>query len=543
MISSSFSRIAAAFALIFSIISEPAFAGDGDKDNSSFILTPDAPDTPRINGARKYGARPGSDFLYRVPATGLRPMVFAAEGLPKGLKIDSGTGIISGSVKKEGTYKVLLSAENSHGCYEREFTIIIGDNLSLTPPLGWNSWNCWGNTVTQEKVMAAAKAMEEKGLADYGWSYINIDDGWQGVRGGKYNAIQPNRKFPDIKALADSIHAMGMKIGIYSGPWVATYAGHIGTHCDNPYGCYEWIEKKLHDENYKLNDPSGKYTRENQRRSGEFSFAEEDAAQWAEWGIDYLKYDWYPADYYSLKEMHDALEKTGRDIIYSISNGALFGLAPAFAEFAQCWRTTGDITDTWKSVSGIGFREQDRWAPYRSPGHWPDADMLVVGHVGWGEKTHPTRLTPDEQYSHITLWAMLASPMLLGCDMSKLDDFTISLLCNSEVIDIHQDVLGYQASKYYSDSGYATYMKPLEDGAVAVAMFNLSDSVRKIGFIPKHIGIIGTQKIRDVWRQKDIAEIDYRQRWETEVAPHGVVLVKVYPGNTKDKVVGYFRGR
>ena len=119
MISSSFSRIAAAFALIFSIISEPAFAGDGDKDNSSFILTPDAPDTPRINGARKYGARPGSDFLYRVPATGLRPMVFAAEGLPKGLKIDSGTGIISGSVKKEGTYKVLLSAENSHGCYER----------------------------------------------------------------------------------------------------------------------------------------------------------------------------------------------------------------------------------------------------------------------------------------------------------------------------------------------------------------------------------------------------------------------------------------
>jgi len=509
-------------------------------DYSGYILTPEAPHTPRINGAKVYGARPGSDFLYKVAATGDRPMTFSAEKLPKGLKIDSQTGLITGKVKKAGTYIVTLKATNSLGEATREFRIVIGEKIALTPPMGWNSWNCWGNTVSHEKVMASAKAILESGLADYGWSYINIDDGWQGLRGGKENAIQPNAKFPDIKGMVDSLHAMGFKVGIYSGPWVASYAAHIGTQCDNADGTYEWVKKGLVNENYRMVDPSGELTREKLWYSGKYSFAAQDARQWAEWGFDYLKFDWNPHDWYSMKEMHDELEKCGRDIVYSLSNSALLPLAGEYVKYANCWRTTGDIRDSWKSISGIGFGRNSSWAPYSGPGHWPDGDMLVIGNVGWGRKYHYTNLTPDEQYTHITLWAMQASPLLIGCDMAVADKFTKSLLCNNEVIDINQDPLGYAATKIYGNSSYATYFKPLEDGSLAIAMFNLSETPKKIGFMPRAIGVIGNKiTVRDVWRQKDVAEItNDRNRFDTEVPPHGVVLVRVFPGFTKERPVG-----
>lgn len=509
-------------------------------DYSGYILTPEAPHTPRINGAKIYGARPGSDFLYKVAATGDRPMTFSAENLPKGLKIDSGTGVITGKVKKAGTYNVTLKAANSLGEAKREFRIVIGEKIALTPPMGWNSWNCWGNTVSHEKVMASAKAILENGLADYGWSYINIDDGWQGLRGGKENAIQPNVKFPDMKGLVDSLHTMGFKVGIYSGPWVATYAAHIGTQCDNADGTYEWVKKGLVNENYRMVDPSGELTREKLWYSGKYSFAAQDARQWAEWGFDYLKYDWNPHDWYSMKEMHDELEKCGRDIVYSLSNSALLPLAGEYVKYANCWRTTGDIRDNWKSISGIGFGRNSSWAPYSGPGHWPDGDMMVIGNVGWGRKYHYTNLTPDEQYTHVTLWAMQASPLLIGCDMAVADKFTKSLLCNNEVIDINQDPLGYAATKIYGNSSYATYFKPLEDGSLAIAMFNLSETTQKIGFKPRAIGIIGDKIIvRDVWRQKDVAEMtNDRDRFDTDVPPHGVVLVRVFPGFTKERPVG-----
>lgn len=183
-----------------------------------YILTPKAPDTPRINGAKIFGVRPGSKFLYTIPATGIRPMTFAVENLPKGLKVDMVTGQITGSVKKAGEYIVTFIARNSLGEARRDFKIVVGDKIALTPPMGWNSWNCWGNAVSQEKVLSSAKAMVEKGLINHGWQYINIDDGWQGLRGGKHQGVMTNSKFPDMKALSDEIHSMGLKIGIYSGP-------------------------------------------------------------------------------------------------------------------------------------------------------------------------------------------------------------------------------------------------------------------------------------------------------------------------------------
>lgn len=508
-------------------------------DYSQYILTPKASAAPRINGAKIFGARPKSPFLFTIAASGERPMHFGAESLPRGLKLDAQTGVITGSIAKEGTYDVVITASNRAGAYSRKLRIVIGEQLALTPPMEWNSWNCWGNSVSQEKVSQSARAMVESGLRDHGWSYINIDDGWQGVRGGKFGAIQPNCKFPHMKELADSIHTMGLKLGIYSSPWVGTYAGHAGSYADDADGSYEWVRDGKYNENYKIDtrdpdDPRSRNERAKYYRLGKYSFVENDARQWAEWGIDYLKYDWFPNDYYHVKEMRDALRAQRRDIVYSLSNGARLGDAPSWKTMAECWRTTGDIVDTWESMSRIGL-SQDRWIAFSGPGHWPDPDMLVVGMVGWGPNLHYTRLTPDEQYFHISLWAMLAAPMLIGCDMSQLDDFTLNLLCNDEVNDVNQDILGIHAALYYSDKNYVTYVKQLDDGSVAVGMFNLSDSTRKIGFVPRSIGLHGRQKIRDLWRQCDVAEINGRERYDADVPAHGVVMVRVYPGNSRQK--------
>lgn len=508
-------------------------------DYSQFILTPPAPPTPRINGPKIYGARPGHDFLYRIPATGDRPMTFSAKGLPKGLKLDRSSGIITGKVRHKGTYNVTLKAENALGSAEKPFRIVIGDKIALTPPLGWNSWNCWGNTVSQELVEFSARAMVEKGLADYGWSYINIDDGWQGIRGGKYNAIQPNRKFPDMKALGDYLHSLGLKFGIYSGPWCSTYASHIGSSCDREDGTYWWIEEGLVNENMRLN--RSKLNKEDIRTFGKYSFAAQDARQWADWGVDYLKYDWNLNDEWWMRDMKEALDATGRDIVYSISNKARVAMGPVFAKYAECWRTTGDIRDTWESMGTIGFQGQDKWAGYREPGKWPDADMLVLGKVGWGRKDHWTNLTPDEQFTHISLWAIFASPMLLGCDMAMLDPFTLSLLCNNEVLDVNQDPLGIQGVRHDYNDNTVTYVKPLEDGSIAIGLFNISETPQTMELIPYKIGLLGKQKIRDLWRQQDVAEVEQHEKWSTTVAPHGVVLVKMYPGNSGEKLEGDWR--
>ena len=500
---------------------------DAAPSGEMYILTPPAPKTPKVNGAKVYGARPKAPFLYRIPATGERPMRFSAEGLPKGLKLDPETGIITGSVKKAGTWKVTLRAENALGKGERELRIVIGDKICLTPPLGWNSWNVWGNSVSQEKVLASARAMVSSGLADCGWTYINIDDGWQGVRGGKYNGIQPNSKFPDMQALADEIHAMGLKFGIYSGPWVGTYAGHIGSSADYADGTYEIIRKGLVDDYYKVD--RSRADRTSVRYFGPYSFAAADAKQWAEWGVDYLKYDWYPNDVPHTREMAEALRATGRDIVLSLSNAAPYAQASSWEELSQAWRTTDDIRDNWVSMSTIGFQKQAAWARYCGPGHWPDADMLVVGKVGWGPNVRPTRLTADEQYTHISLWALLSSPLLIGCDMADMDAFTVGLLSNTEVLDVSQDPLGIQGMAVKKDENHAIYLKPLEDGSVAVGLFNLSTSPLRLGFKPRSLGIEGTLTVRDLWRQKDLDTIDTKDRWETTVPGHGVVLLTLRP--------------
>lgn len=504
-------------------------------DYSKYILTPSPAATPHINSAKAFGVHPGMPLLYKIATTGNRPMKFSADGLPAGAKLDAATGIISGKVNKRGTYNVVLKATNALGSDTRTLRLVVGDTIALTPPMGWNSWNCWGRSVSQEKVLSSARALLDKGLDQFGWTYINIDDGWQGRRAGKLNAVQPNSKFPDMKALADELHAAGLKLGVYSGPWLATYAGHAGTTTDTPSGTYPWIEEKWGNEY----DAIATRKRAEYRYHGAYSWADVDARQWAEWGVDYLKFDWKPNDIYYMTEMSNALLQSGRDIVYSISNSAPFSDVGTIEKLVNCYRTTGDIRDNWKSMSSIGFEQQQMWSAFTGPGHWADADMLVVGMVGWGPKLHNTLLTPDEQYTHISLWALLSTPLLIGCDMAQLDDFTINLLCNYEVNDIAQDPLGMHGVVFHGDENHRVYLKILENGDIALGLFNLCTEPIDIELQPREFGLWSTPAlVHDVWRQKDVTVVNPGDTFVTHVAPHGCALYRLSPGNTTEQVRG-----
>jgi alpha-galactosidase len=489
-----------------------------------YILTPKPSDHPRINGAEIFGVKPGHPFLYTIAATGKRPMSFAAVNLPEGLTIDSKTGIITGRIDKEGLYKTTLIAKNNLGKAEREFRISVGNTICLTPPMGWNSWNCWAEAVDASKVKAAADAMVKSGLINHGWTYINIDDCWANRPGSKDTLISgdardkdgminANKKFPDMKALCNYVHDKGLKIGIYSSPGPTTCAGYTAS-----------------------------YRHEDQ-----------DALRFAEWGFDYLKYDWcsygsidtnnsleaYQKPY---RVMRASLDKVNRDIVYSLCQYGMGDVWKWGAEIGgNCWRTTGDISDSWFSMSQNGFNEAGH-EKYASPGHWNDPDMLVVGLVGWGPNLHPSKLTPDEQYTHISLWCLLSSPLLIGCDLSKLDDFTLSLLSNDDVLAVDQDPLGRQASRISDDNGKQIWVKDLEDGSKAVGLFNTGDNKKspaeyfsQSNSIPKaeivlkasDIGITGKFIVRDLWRQKNLGT--FNNEFSAKVPHHGVVLVKITP--------------
>ena len=471
------------------------------REGLPFILTPPAGPKPKINGSSLYGVRPGSPFLFKIAATGQKPLSYAVANLPPGLVLDKSTGIISGQIKVRGDYRTTITVSNKLGSASRSFLIRCGDLIGLTPTLGWNSWNCWGLSVSDEKVRRSTKAMFDQ-LADHGWSYINIDDGWQDKRDDQGNML-PNDKFPNIKALADYIHSLGFKIGIYSSPGPKTCGGFAGS-----------------------------YQHEMQ-----------DIQTYSQWGIDYLKYDWcsygeiapskptleeYKKPY---ELMQSCIQKSNRDILFSLCQ---YGMGDVWKWGAQVggnsWRTTGDITDDWASLSGIGFRQYES-APYTQPGHFNDPDMLIVGKVGWGPSLHPSRISPEEQYTHISLWCMLSSPLLIGCDMSQFDAFTLNLLTNDEVIAIDQDALAKPAKKVFDKNQVQVWTKELEGGKTAIGIFNLSDSLVKPSIDFGAIQISPHQKLRDAWRQKELGS--FSNSFAGAVAAHGVLLLVAKPVDGK----------
>ena len=409
------------------------------------------PEPVRINYPRIFGVRPGSPFLFRVPVSGSRPFTVTARGLPRGLRLDPATGIVRGVIKeqeKQKTHPVIFTAKNAGGSSTQTIRFVVGDRICLTPPMGWNSWYVWYHNLTEKHFRDAATAFERNGLAGHGWSYISLDDCWQGVRAGpdQGRALQPNAKFPDLKGAVDYIHSLGFKAGIYTTPWVGSYAGFRGSTCDNAEGSYRGLAPD------KCPQPDQIFFHPEQfgaMRVGPHWFMEADVQQMADWGFDLVKVDWHPNDLPTTLRLSRIVRAQKRDMALSLSNHASFQDAAEYAKVAEMWRTTGDNMDAWTHITGLGFAQLP-WAPYAGPGHWNDSDMLMFGYlfsgVDGGPRRH-TNLTRDEQRSKFTIWCLNASPLIISSDPDRLDGFTLSMMSNDEVIAVDQDPLGKPAKE------------------------------------------------------------------------------------------------
>jgi alpha-galactosidase len=363
--------------------------------------------------------------------------------------------------------------------------------LAATPPMGWNSWNHFAGRVTDADVRTAADALVSSGMKDAGYIYVNIDDTWEGDRDSQ-GMIHSNAKFPDMKALADYVHSKGLKLGIYSSPGPKTCAGYEGS----------------------------------------YGHEDQDAQTYADWGIDYLKYDncsfrniikdqagddvtkAKEVQRAAFKKMYLAIAKTGRPIVYSYCQYGRYAVWNwAAQDGGNLWRTTTDIKDTWDRMSVIGFQQAGLEA-FASPGHWNDPDMLEVGNGG---------MTRDEYQVHFSLWAMLSAPLIAGNDLGKMTDETKAILMNRDVIAVDQDSLGRQAKRIWTEGPLEIWLKNLSNGKVVFAFFNRGESEMFINAPAAVMHDFGNKQYKNLWTK---GELHLDSKTKIDVPSHGVVMLR-----------------
>ncbi|WP_413625669.1 glycoside hydrolase family 27 protein [Luteibacter sp. Lutesp34] len=364
--------------------------------------------------------------------------------------------------------------------------VVPANGLAHTPPMGWNSWNHFAGRITASDVREMADAMVATGMRDAGYVYVNIDDTWEGER-SKTGEIQTNEKFGDMSALAAYVHARGLKLGIYSSPGAKTCAGFAGSH----------------------------------------GHEEQDARTYAAWGVDFLKYDYcgatvlYPVTRENqealFRRMGHALRKTGRPIVYSLSQSGEFDIwkwGPQTG--ANMWRTTPDISDNWASMSKRGFRQLDLTA-WSGPGHWNDPDMLEIGNGG---------MTADEYRTQMSLWSILPAPLLAGNDLRAMDAATKEILLNHEVIAVDQDPAGTPARRLETRGEVEVLVRDMSDGSIVVGFFNRSEQPAKVDLDWRRLGdrFARGAAARDLWRHTAVAP---GSAFTGSVPRHGVVLLRV----------------
>jgi alpha-galactosidase len=376
-------------------------------------------------------------------------------------------------------------------------TVVVAQSAAAqTPPMGWNSWNYFAGKVDDKGIRAAADQIVATGMKDAGYTYVNIDDTWEGERDSN-GVIHTNSKFPDMKALADYVHSRGLKIGIYSGPGTKTCAGYPAS----------------------------------------LGHEEQDAKTYAEWGIDYLKYDLcsFIPDVMEKQAPHDkaaqmklmvdayakmgkALKATGRPIVFSLCQygwDAGWEWAPELG--GNLWRTTGDIDPHWDRIYAIAS-QQSGLEKYAGPGHWNDPDMLEVGNG---------KLSLAENRTHFSWWAMLAAPLLAGNDLPNMKPAINAILTNKEVIAIDQDALGKQGRHAYSDGEVEVWIRELEGGAMAIAVINVGSdrySTHPFHLDLEKIGLHGKQTGKDLWTGKTVTLSDHDS---IELPSHDILLVRI----------------
>jgi alpha-galactosidase len=355
--------------------------------------------------------------------------------------------------------------------------------LAKTPPMGWNSWNLFQRRIDDKTVREIVDAMVSSGMRDAGYMYVNIDDTWEGVRDAK-GILGSNKKFPNMKALADYVHSKGMKLGLYSSPGHRTCAEYPGS----------------------------------------YGHEAQDAKTFAAWGVDYLKYDWCGARMiYSqddlrpvYQKMGEALLASGRPIVYSLCEYGMGKVEEWGAKVGgNLWRTTGDIRDSWVNMIG-NIEKQAPTASYAGPGHWNDPDMLEIGNG---------HMTDEEYRTHMSLWALAAAPLLAGNDVRNMAPTIKEILMNREVIAVDQDALGKQASPV-KNGNMEKWVKPLADGSVAVGMVNMGNDEAVVTIKAKDLGI-GENVLfaRDLWAHVDVRFRD--GEYSARVPSHGTIMLRV----------------
>lgn len=485
--------------------------------NGYEILTPAPGPQPRLNNPLVYGARPGHPFIFRIPCQGRRPIHFTIKDLPPTLKLNEAAGILTGTVPARGNYNMVIIAKNKSGKDSKHFKLVSGDTLSLTPSMGWNDWYAYYNRITDKDVRKAADALVSSGMADVGYAYVNIDDCWANRKkgtGGYENAdsgrkgaerdadgnILPNSYFPDMKKLTDYIHSKGLKAGIYSSPGPSTCAGYVGS----------------------------------------YQHEAQDAKQFADWGFDFLKYDWCSYGQIAGKHpdgaafqkpyilMGDLLKQQNRDMLFNLCQYGMGNVWKWGARVGgQSWRTSGDLGVELDRVFQVAINNA-KHRQYAKPGSWNDPDYIQIGYIGNARKegmAEPTTMSPNMQYAYMSLWCLMAAPLFYSGDMEHLDKFTLNVLCNPEVIAVDQDPLG-ECGKVvmHSDSTFLM-VKDMSDGSKAVGLFNRNKKPVEVTATWNELQISGAQKLRDLWREKNIGIRNHY--FKTTVPAQGVVLISI----------------
>jgi len=457
---------------------------------------------PKINLASVFGASPCKPFLLRIPVTGERPIRYGAENLPAGLTLQD--NIITGAVENAGTYEVIFTAENTLGKTEKKITFEIAENhVLVTPLLGFTTWNAFAQHVTQEDVISSAHNLAKHGITEYGYRYVNLDSGWQYQYGGPFDAIQPNPKFPDMKAMTDEIHTLGLKCGIYSTPMLTAWG------CPDEYESVPGCTQGEADIRFaSTNGGIGVIRKE-----------KNNADQWEAWGFDYLKYDWSVTDPVNAELMRSELMRRNRDFGFCVTTHALPEYTDYWMNYTNSHRDNADTLGHWSNLLEI-YRSSFGRSEKMKKGHYFDLDMLDVGQSVF--KDREDFLSEDEMIVAYSLRAFLNSPIQLSAVLDEISEFELDLYCNEEIIAINQDAAFAPSLLIFrqdtKDSMLHIYEKELQDGTYAYAFFNFGEKEESCTSL-----LDKTSTLRDLWAKENLGTA---KEFPLTLPKHTVRIVK-----------------
>ena len=483
------------------------------------------PTAPQIHGPYVVGIFTGTPLIWTVPVTGQRPMSFSAKGLPRGVSFGRVSGTFTGTIAKTGDYPVQVSVKNRKGHETATVHLVADKTLALTPPMGWNSYDAYGDNVTEAETLDNAMYLKHN-MQPYGWDTVVVDYRWYDPGAYNNNANEragakltmddygrllpsPNR-FPSaadsagFRPLADKIHALGLKFGIHIMRGIPRNAvtantpiegsGYYASEAANTADVCGWCPDMY---GVRADTAAGQ------------AYYDSLFRLYASWGVDYVKMDDTSQPYHKgdIDDVRNAIDKCGRSIVYSLSPGETsIDEAAHVAAHANLWRVSGDFWDDWSALHRE-FDIADRWRSYVGPGHWADADMLPLGHLSVGRRSvgddRQTRFTKSEQTTLMSLWCLLPAPLMLGAAMPDNDQWTLSLLTNPEVLALDQEAGAKPAWRAEHNEDIEIWERKLADGSVAVGVFNLDDVDVDRVVSRGELGLSGRYMVRDLWQRKD----------------------------------------